>query len=333
MKEAMHYVKLKEKKVQCNICPRNCVIKQDKYGFCRARKNEKGILYSMVYAAPCSVNIDPIEKKPLFHFLPGTRTFSIGTTGCNLRCKFCQNWQISQAMPDEVPFINLLPEKIIEEAINNNCKSIAYTYTEPSIFYEYVYDTAKLARKKRIKNICVTNGFINQEPLKQLYKYIDGVNIDLKSFSDQFYRKYTEAWLQPVLDTIKTLKEMNVWIEITNLIIPKLNDDMKIIKKMCEWIKKISPDIPLHFSRFSPDYLMKDFPPTQESTLIKAAAIAKKAGLNYVYIGNIKTKEEKTRCPKCNKINIDRKRFMVAENKLKDGKCYDCKTKIAGIWK
>ncbi len=334
MKEAMHYKKLKNKSVQCFICPRKCIIKQNKYGFCRARKNENGTLYSMVYAAPCSVNIDPIEKKPLFHFLPGTTAYSIGTAGCNLRCKFCQNWQISQAMPDEVPFINLPPEKVVEEAINNNCKSIAYTYTEPVTFYEYVYDTTKLARKKGIKNMCVTNGFINQEPLKQLYKYIDAVNIDLKGFTDKYYREITGAWLQPVLDTIKTVHKMGVWLELTNLIIPGLNDDMKIIKKMCEWIKKISPNIPLHFSRFFPDYLMRDYPPTGENTLIKAAETAKKAGLNFVYIGNIRTKkDQKTRCSKCNKIIVDREWFMITENKLKNGKCYNCQTKVAGVWK
>jgi pyruvate formate lyase activating enzyme len=333
MKKAMHYSKLKEKTVQCHICPRKCIIKPNKHGFCRARKNEKGILYSLVYAAPCSVNIDPIEKKPLFHFLPSTASYSIGTAGCNLRCKFCQNWQISQVMPDEVPFIDLPPEKVVEEAINNNCKSIAYTYTEPVTFYEYVYDTAKLARKKGLKNVCVTNAFINQKPLRQLYKYIDAVNIDLKGFTDKYYREITGAWLQPVLDSIKTVHEMGVWLELTNLIIPGLNDDPKIIKKMCEWIKKISPDIPLHFSRFFPDYLMRDYPQTGENTLLKAGKIAKKAGLNYVYIGNIMLPEwGNTYCPKCKELVIERQWFEVTKNKLKNGKC-PCGEKIAGVWK
>ena len=333
MKEAMHYERLEQKTVQCHICPRNCKIKPNNYGFCRARKNENGSLYSMVYAAPCSVNIDPIEKKPLFHFLPGTGSYSIGTSGCNLRCKFCQNWQISQAMPDEVPFIDLPPKKVVEEAINNNCKSIAYTYTEPVIFYEYVYDTARLARKQGLKNVCVTNGFINQEPLKQLYKHIDAVNIDLKGFTDKFYREITGAWLQPVLDTIKTAHEMGVWLELTNLVIPGLNDDPKIIKKMCEWIKTISPDIPLHFSRFFPDYLMKDYLPTGENTLLKAGKIAKKAGLNHVYIGNIMLPEwGNTYCPKCKELVIEREWFRIVKNKLQKGRC-SCGEKIAGIWK
>jgi len=334
MKQALYYKKLKNKIVQCSVCPRNCIIKPNKFGFCKARKNQDGILYSFVYAAPCSVNIDPIEKKPLFHFLPGTKTYSIGTSGCNLRCKFCQNWQISQAMPDEVQFIDLPPEKIVEEAINNNCKAIAYTYTEPAVFYEYVLDTAKLARKKRLKNICVTNGFINQEPLKNLYKYIDAANVDLKGFTDHFYKNITGAWLNPVLETLKTIKKKKIWLEITNLIIPNLNDNLNIIKKMCEWIKKeLGKDTPLHFSRFFPVYLMQDFPPTNENILLKAADIAKKAGLNYVYIGNIKTeKDEKTRCPKCSKIVIERDRFNITENKLKNGRC-PCGKKIFGIWK
>lgn len=334
MKEALHYKKLKNKLVQCNICPRNCIIKPKEYGFCRTRENKDGKLISRVYSAPCSVAIDPIEKKPLFHFLPGSSSYSIGTAGCNLRCKFCQNWSISQAMPKNVPFIDLPPEKIVQEALANNCSSIAYTYTEPTVFYEYVLDTAKLARKKGLKNICVTNGFINQEPLKELYKYIDAANIDLKGFTDKFYREITGAWLQPVLDAIKTAYKMGVWIELTNLVVPTLNDDLKIIKKMCEWIKdELSPDVPLHFSRFFPDYKMKDLHPTPEETLIKAGETAKKAGLNYVYIGNIMLPEwGNTYCPKCRKLIIERRWFEVVQNKIKNNKC-KCREKIAGVWK
>jgi len=332
MKEAMYYSQQKNKVVQCHICPRSCIIQDNQYGFCKSRKNKNGKLFSMVYNAPCSVNIDPIEKKPLFHFLPSSKVYSVGTTGCNLKCKFCQNWEISQAMPEDVHLLDISPEKIVEETLANNCKSIAYTYTEPTIFYEYVLDAAKLAKKKGLRNVCVTNGFINQEPLKELYKYIDAANIDLKSFSDKFYREQTGAWIQPVLDTIKTLHKMNVWIEITNLIIPKLNDDMKTIKKMCEWIKEISPDIPIHFSRFFPNYKLKNYPETEESTLIKAGETAKKAGLNYVYIGNIMLPEwGNTYCPKSKKIAIERKWFEVVQNNIKKSKC-NCGEKVAGIW-
>jgi pyruvate formate lyase activating enzyme len=321
--------------VQCLICPRKCVIKDGERGFCRARENKGGKLFSLVYAAPCSVNIDPIEKKPLFHFLPGTIAYSIGTAGCNLRCKFCQNWMISQAMPEDVPFVELKPEKIVEEAIASGCKSIAYTYTEPTIFFEYMLETAKLARKKGLKNIYISNGFINPAPLKELCKYIDAANIDLKSFSDDFYKKITGSWIKPVLDGLKLIKKEGVWLEITNLIIPGLNDDMEMIKKMCLWIKEqLGEDVPLHFSRFFPNYLMKDIPPTDEKTLINAKEVADKAGLKYVYIGNIKTeKDERTKCPKCKTVLIEREWFEVKNNNLKDGACYNCKAKIAGVWK
>lgn len=334
MKEAMYYKKLKGGMVNCQLCPRKCIIKDGEHGFCRARKNEKGKLYSLVYGAPCSVSIDPIEKKPLFHFLPETTAYSIGTAGCNLRCKFCQNWQISQALPEEIPFIDLPPEKLVKEAIANGCKSIAYTYTEPVIFYEYVLDTAKLARKKGLKNVVVTNGFINQEPLKELCKYIDGVNVDLKGFTDEYYRKITGAWLQPVLESLKTIKKMGVWLEVTNLVVPGLNDDMAVIKKMCEWIKKnLGVDTPLHFSRFFPDYLMRDYPPTGENTLLKAGEIAKKVGLHYVYIGNIMIENaQNTYCPKCGELLIERRWFETVQNNIKDSKC-KCGEKIAGVWK
>ena len=333
MKEARHYEKLKENNVRCLICPRKCIVKDGERGFCKARENKKGKLYSLVYAAPCAVNIDPIEKKPLFHFLPGTDVYSIGTAGCNLRCKFCQNWQIAQAMPEDTPFIELNPENVVKEAIANCCKSIAYTYTEPTIFFEYVLDTAKLAKKKGIKNVIVSNGFVNQEPLKELCKYIDAANIDLKSFSNDFYKKVTGAWLEPVLESLKTLKKEGVWVEVTNLIIPGLNDDMKMIRKMCVWIKEeLGEEVPLHFSRFFPDYLLKDYPPTEEKVLVKAKGVAEKAGLKYVYIGNIRTeKDEKTKCPKCGKVVIDREEFMIKENNLKNGKC-SCGEKIAGEW-
>ncbi|MBD3354674.1 AmmeMemoRadiSam system radical SAM enzyme [Candidatus Woesearchaeota archaeon] len=288
MKEALYYEVLERKKTRCRICPRNCIIENGKRGFCRARENQDGKLYSLVYAAPCSVNIDPIEKKPLYHFLPRTKTFSIGTAGCNLRCKFCQNWKISQAMPEDLPLIELSTNKAVETAKAEGCKSISYTYTEPSIFYEYVLDTAKLAKKKGLKNVMVSNGFINHEPLKKWCKYMDAASIDLKSFSDDFYRKYTGAWIKPVLETLKILKKEKVWIEITNLIIPGLNDDMEEIKEMCRWIKKeLGEEVPLHFSRFFPDYIMKDIGPTRKETLFKAKEVAEKAGLKNIHLGNI----------------------------------------------
>ena len=333
MKEALFWDKKNDKSVQCHLCPRNCVIKENERGNCRVRENKKGKLYSLVYGEACAVAIDPIEKKPFFHFLPKSKAYSIGTAGCNLHCKFCQNWTTSQANPEDVHTEKLSPAQIVKNAIDNNCESIAYTYNEPIVFYEYALDTAKLAKKKGLKNIIVCNGFINQEPLLEWCKYIDAANIDLKGFTDKYYKDITGAWLQPVLDTIKTLHEKGVWLELTNLIVPALNDDMKTIKKMCEWIKEnIGPDVPLHFSAFYPCYLMEDVPATPPETVIKARNIALKAGLNYVYAGNILAeKEGNTLCPQCGEVLIKRKWFEVEENNIKKGKC-NCGHKINGIW-
>jgi pyruvate formate lyase activating enzyme len=237
-------------------------------------------------------------------------------------------------LPEDIPFIDLDPEKLVEEAIANGCKSIAYTYTEPAVFFEYVMDTAKLAKKKGLKNIIVTNGFINPEPLRELCEVIDAANVDLKSFSDEFYKKYTGAWLNPVLENLKILKEEGVWVEITNLIIPGLNDDMREIRKMCSWIKEnLGEETPVHFSRFFPNYLMQDIAPTTEEKLVEAYDIAEDVGLKYVYIGNIMTKGgESTKCPRCRKIVVDRLGFEIRKNNLKNKKCSTCKTKIAGVW-
>ena len=333
MKEALYYKKKGKGIVQCHLCPWNCVIADGKRGVCKVRENQKGKLYSLVYAKPCSIAVDPIEKKPLFHFMPGHSSYSIGTVGCNLHCKFCQNWTTSQASPESFMVYETPPEKVVEEALANGCKSIAYTYNEPIIFYEYVWDTAKLARKAGLKNVLVSNGFINEEPLKKLSKYIDAANIDLKAFDDGFYRKITTAWLEPVLESLKLLVKNNVWLEITNLIIPGLNDDPKKIEEMCIWIKNsLGKDVPLHFSRFFPQYNLQNTAPTPAETLIKARDIAKKAGLNYVYAGNIAIEGgSNTYCPKCNKLLVERGGFEVYKNNIKNGKC-SCAHKIAGVW-
>lgn len=334
MKEARYYKKLPKKTVQCQLCPKFCVIKDGKNGNCKARGNRNGKLYSLVYAKPCAVNIDPVEKKPQFHFLPGTNAYSIGTAGCNLHCKFCQNWEISQYSPDDVPFVEMLPEKIVNEALANGCSSIAYTYNDPIVFIEYAIDTAKIAKKKGLKNIFVTNGYINQEPLKELCKYMDAFHIDLKGFNDKFYKEVCDGTLKPVLETLKTLSKEKIWFEIIHLTVPKLTDDMDEIKKMCAWIKKeLGADTVLHFSRFFPCYKMGDYPPTGENTLLKAGEIAKKAGLNHVYIGNIIIEKwENTYCPKCKELLIERRWFDILENKLKKGRCFKCGEKIAGVW-
>ncbi len=333
MKEALFYKKLEDKKVQCLLCPRGCIIPEGKRGFCKVRENKNGKLNALVYSKPCSIQIDPIEKKPLFHFLPGHKSFSIGTTGCNLACKHCQNYTTSQAEVEEVPGYELTPEKAVTEAIKQDCKSIAYTYNEPSIFYEYVLDTAKLARQSKLKNVTVTNGFINEEPFEKLYKYIDGANVDLKAFDDKFYREITTAWLEPVLNTLKILKKIGTWFEITNLIIPTLNDDLKKIKKMCEWIKEnLGVDVPLHFTAFYPTYKLTNLPSTSPEILVKARDIALKVGLHYVYVGNVYIGgAENTYCPKCGKLLIERMGFAILQNRIKNGKC-SCGEKIAGVW-
>lgn len=331
-KEALFW-ESKENNVHCKLCPKNCFIKPEEYGQCRARKNVNGKLYSMVYAKPCSVAVDPVEKKPLFHFLPGKGVYSIGTSGCNLRCQYCQNWEISQSYPEEIHAQSLESKELVKEAQNNACDMIAYTYTEPTIFYEYVYDTAELGRKVGLKNIMVTNGYIQKEPAEKLYPLIDGANIDLKGFSEEFYKEICGAALQPVLETIKRAKQIGTWIEITNLVVPGKNDDFEKIREMCKWIREnLGADVPLHYSRFYPCWKMSNVLITPEETLIKAREIAIEEGLNYVYIGNVNIEGmEDTYCPKCKETVIVRRGFTIIENKLRDGKC-GCGQEIAGVW-
>ncbi|MDD4877570.1 MAG: AmmeMemoRadiSam system radical SAM enzyme [Candidatus Nanoarchaeia archaeon] len=330
MKKALYWQKLKNNTVQCSLCPHFCVIEEGKRGKCGVRENQKGILYSLVYGKPNSAAIDPVEKKPLNHFFPGTMTFSIGTAGCNLKCHFCQNYELSQSKPEDIPFYDMPPEKVVEEAIKAKCHSISYTYSEPTIFYEYVLDTAKLAKKKGLKNIFVTNGFINPKPLEELCKYIDAAHVDLKGFDEEIYSKTCGARLKPVLETLKLLRKKSVWFEVINLVIPNTNDDMKKIKEMCLWLKKnIGEDCVLHFSRFFPCYLMSDTPATPIETLEKAKETAEKAGLHYIYVGNV-SEEENTYCPKCRKLLIRRSRHHILENNIEKGKCSFCKTAIAG---
>ncbi len=336
MKQALYYERLKDKIVQCQLCPRFCKLKPDEIGDCRARSNIDGKLFSLVYGKAVSNSIDPIEKKPLSHFLPGTTAYSIGTTGCNLHCAHCQNWETSQGDVGEYQVKELPPEKVVEDAIENNCSSIAFTYNEPTIFYEYALDTAKLTRKKGLKCIIISNGFINKDPLEKLCKYIDAANIDLKAFDDKFYRKIATAWLEPILENLKILKKNKVWLEITYLIIPKLNDDFKNIENMCEWIKNnLGTNVPLHFNAFYPCYNLKDVQPTPVETLIKAREIAIQTGLNFVYIGNINEDNFlNTYCPKCKSSLIERSTGYGTEIKsLSMGKCEECGEKVEGIWR
>ena len=333
-KEAMFYEKLDEETVQCHLCPKNCTLRNGMRGFCKVREAEGGKLYSLVYGNPTAVHIDPIEKKPLFHFLPGTMAFSIATAGCNYRCKCCQNWQISQFPPEETVNYYLPPEEVVKLAIKHKCSTIAYTYTEPSVFYEYMLDTAKIAHKHGLKNMYHSNGSLNPEPLKKLVKYLDGANIDLKGFTQEFYSDMAKGHLNTVLETLKILKANKVHLEITNLLIPSYNDDPKIVKKMCEWIRdNLGKDVPIHFSRFYPTYKLKNVAPTPVSKLEKAYKIARDVGLEYVFIGNVPGhKAESTYCPKCGKVLIKRHGYEILENNIVNEKCKFCKEKIPGVW-
>lgn len=332
--EASFYKKQNDGFVNCRLCPRLCVIALGKRGFCGVRENRGGILYSLVYGRPCSVHIDPIEKKPLFHFLPGSKAFSIATVGCNLKCKFCQNWQISQADVDDVQAIDLSPQELVRKVKESGAKVIAYTYSEPTIFYEYMLDIAKLAKKDGIKNVMHSAGFINEEPLRGLIPYLDAANIDLKGFDDKFYKDLTFGRLEDVLRTLKILKEKGVWLEITNLLLPGLNDDPGQIRRMCEWIRdNLGPETPLHFSRFWPMYELANLSPTPVEELIEARKIALDTGLKYVYIGNVAgNSAENTYCPKCGRVVVKRSGYVIEEINLKDGKCEYCSEVIDGIW-
>ena len=335
LKEALFYEKSENKLVQCKLCPRQCIIPNGKRGFCGVRENQDGILYAMVYAKPVSITLDdPIEKKPLFHFFPSTLTFSMATAGCNLRCKFCQNWEISQRRPEELDYIYLEPQDLVRKVKASGRPTIAYTYSEPTIFYEYMLETAKLARIEGLKNIMHSSGYINEEPLRQLAKYLDAANIDLKAFTNEYYVKMSEATLEPVLRSLKVLREEGVHLEITTLILPGLNDDEDSMIKMCLWIKEnLGEDTPLHISRFFPMYKMISLNPTPVATLERLRRLAVDSGLKYVYIGNVAGNiAENTYCPKCKELLIERRGYFILQNNIINGKCKFCQEKIAGIW-
>jgi pyruvate formate lyase activating enzyme len=333
-KEALFYEKTGVDTVMCLLCPRQCVLKDGQRSFCRVREPRDGKLYTLVYELACSAHIDPIEKKPIYHMLPGSGSFSIATAGCNLRCKFCQNWQISQEPPENTSNKYMSCEEVVKQAVANRCKSIAYTYSEPTVFYEYMVDTAKIAKSHGIKNIWVTGGFINPKPLEMLCNVIDAAHIDLKGMSDKYLREVCAERLEPLLETIKLTKKSGVWVELINLIVPTLNDDPKMIKDMCVWIKEnLGVDTPLHFSRFWPMYKLKNLPPTPIETLKKARAIAEATGLNFVYIGNVPEEPlSDTNCPHCKKTLIRRAGYFVLKNDIVDSKCKYCGYKIPGVW-
>lgn len=332
-KEAIYFVDT-PKGIKCKLCPQACELKPGETGDCRTNFNHEGKLYSISYGNPCAVHVDPIEKKPLFHFLPSSLAFSIATAGCNLACLNCQNWEISQSSPRDTRNYDLMPDDVIAQARESGCASIAYTYSDPVAFYEYTLDTSILARSEGIKNILVSAGYINPDPLRRWCKVIDAANIDLKSFDNTVYEMLNAGTLQPVLESLKILKEEGVWLEITNLIVPTWTDDMEMIKRMCGWLCDNGLSAyPLHFSRFQPHYKLTNLPATPQAVLEKARQTALSEGIKYSYIGNIPGHESQhTYCPSCKKILIERKGYTIGQMNIVGSGCKFCGQKIEGVW-
>jgi len=334
-KEAMLYERLPEGKVRCHLCAHRCLIPPGRRGICQVRENRDGTLYSLVYGKLISRAIDPIEKKPLFHFYPGTTSYSIATVGCNFHCRHCQNYDISQYPREhggEIIGREFTPEEIVADAERHRCRSISYTYVEPTIFFEFAYETAKLAHDVGLTNVFVSNGYMTPEATRTLAPYLDGINIDVKAFQDRTYRRYLGATLQPVLDTVRLMHELGIWVEVTTLVIPTINDSEEELREIARFIKSIDPAIPWHVTRFHPDYKMRDLPPTPIATLRRAREIGLEAGLRYVYEGNVPGEGgENTRCFGCGELLIERWGFGIARYNVEGGRCPKCGAKIDGV--
>ncbi len=335
LKEAMYYEPLEEMRVQCQLCPWECAVADQERGTCGVRENREGTYYTLVHSQPCAAHVDPIEKKPLFHYLPGTLAFSIATAGCNIECKFCQNWEIAQVRPEQVQAMYMPPEVVTQISKRYNCKSIAYTYSEPVIFYEYMYDSAAYARQSGVGSVMISNGFIKKEPLEELCQQLTGVKIDLKAFTEKFYKGTCRGELQPVLKTLETLRDVGIWYEIVVLIVPTLNDSKQEIQEMSHWIyKELGEGVPVHFSRFHPMYKIKNLPPTPNKTLDMARNVAMDAGLHYAYVGNVWGHDgESTYCPSCGNVVIKRIGYQIVKIDLdENGYCQQCQHQIPGVW-
>jgi len=334
VREARWYDRLPDKAVRCRLCPRECTVADVERGYCGVRENQGGVYKTLVYGNLCSTNIDPIEKKPLFHYLPGTTALSVATAGCNMECKFCQNWRISQYRPEQVESMVIPPENLVRAAQTRRTPTIAYTYTEPVVFAEYVLDTAAAGRKQGVGSVIISNGFIREPALRELCQVLTAVKIDLKAFSEKFYKEQCAAQLAPVLATLEVLKDVGIHTEVVTLIVPTLNDSADEITGLVKWlVAHMGPDVPLHFSRFHPLYRVKNLPPTPVETLTRSRKIAMDAGMRYVYIGNVPFSEgESTYCPSCGKAVIRRVGYNVDASLLKSGACASCGRKIAGVW-
>jgi len=333
LKEAMLYKKVEEDKVSCFLCSHHCLISNGNFGICGVRENREGTLYTHAYGELIAQSIDPIEKKPLYHFLPGSKSFSIAAIGCNFRCGFCQNWQISQAKEAEASGLRseaVKPEEVVKQAGQTGSKSISYTYTEPTIFFEYAYEISQLAKKESLFNIFVTNGYMTEEMVQAMHPVLDAANIDLKSFRDEYYRKVCGGRLAPVLKSIELMKKLNIWIEVTTLLLPGQNDSVEEVREIADFLAGVDASIPWHISRFYPQYKMEDLESTPVETLTRAYDIGKKAGLRYVYLGNV-GQANNTYCYRCGHLLIERSGFSVRTNGIKEGRCPDCGTPVDGV--
>jgi pyruvate formate lyase activating enzyme len=357
VREARHYLTL-GKNIQCHLCPNECLLAPEDRSHCRNKVHKEGKLYTLAYANPCSMHVDPIEKKPLFHFLPGARAFSLATAGCNFRCLNCQNWEISQKRPEEtkqaegpelrlhpqqlrelgpqeISRFTLTPEDAVLLAQATGCRTIAYTYSEPIAYFEYLLDTARVAHQRGIKNLWITNGYLKREPLVELCQVVHAANVNLKSFSQEIHRRLNQGKLRPVLDTLRTLKERGVWFEVTNLVVPTYTDDLEMIRRMCGWmVKELGPEQPLHLSRFHPEYKLDHLPPTPVNVLVEAREVARAEGLKHVYLGNLRgvPGAETTLCPNCGRALVERAGFRVEAMALDGGRCRFCQARVAGVW-
>jgi len=331
---AKYYTKLEHGIIECSLCPRKCQVSDLERGYCGVRENIVGEYYTLVYNRVCSANVDPIEKKPFFHFLPGTQAFSIATAGCNMNCKFCQNWSISQFRPEDVKHHDMTTRDVALIAADNDCRSIAYTYSEPTIFYEYMYDCAQEAKTKGLRSTVVSAGYIEKQPLLDLIPFVDAIKIDLKAFTESYYKDVVNGELKPVLDTLVTIKKQGMWLEIVYLMLPELNDSERELVELCKWITaNLGRDVPIHFTRFHPSYLMQNLPITPLDSLERAYTIARAEGIHYPYIGNVYGHNaENTFCHSCGELLVGRKGFQITTNKIKRGKCPSCETEIPGVW-
>ncbi|HEX7424670.1 MAG TPA: AmmeMemoRadiSam system radical SAM enzyme [Terriglobales bacterium] len=332
--EAKFYQKLQNKKIKCKLCPRECTVGDRERGYCGVRENRGGTYYTLVHSRVCTAHIDPIEKKPLFHYLPGTLAFSLATAGCNVNCKFCQNWDISQVRPEQVPADYAPPQRIADLAKQYRCPTIAYTYSEPVVFSEYLMDAADAGHEAGIRSVVVSNGYMQEEALKTAYGKMDAVKIDLKAFSESYYKDVVVAELKPVLDSLVTLRKMNKWTEIVYLVVPTLNDSDSEFRGLARWIKtNLGVDVPIHFTQFHPEYLLKNLPITPVPTLERAKAIADAEGLHYVYIGNVPGHPaQNTYCPKCHRMLVERLGFTASRMLIRKGSCPFCGQPIPGVW-